>query len=218
MTQVNHLFSEIRSAIRDGSAPFIETPDGLTLTYDGLVARSAAYANALVALGVTPGDRVAVQVEKSADALMLYLGTVRAGGVFLPLNTAYTPAEVEYFIGDAKPAVVVCDPARREAIAPIAEKTGARLETLDGTGKGSVSTAADEAATDFQDVARGADDLAAILYTSAPRAGPRAPCSATRTWPPTRACWFGSGASPRMTCFCTRCRSSIRTVSSSPPT
>ncbi|MAB00866.1 MAG: malonyl-CoA synthase [Stappia sp.] len=166
MTQVNHLFSEIRAAISDGSAPFIETPDGATLTYDGLVERSAAYANALVALGVTPGDRVAVQVEKSADALMLYLGTVRAGGVFLPLNTAYTPAEVEYFVGDAKPAVVVCDPARRDAIAPIAEKTGARLETLDGAGKGSLSAAADASATSFEDVARGADDLAAILYTS----------------------------------------------------
>lgn len=218
MTQVNHLFSEIRSAIRDGSAPFIETPDGLTLTYDGLVARSAAYANALVALGVTPGDRVAVQVEKSADALMLYLGTVRAGGVFLPLNTAYTPAEVEYFIGDAKPAVVVCDPARREAIAPIAEKTGARLETLDGTGKGSVSTAADEAATDFQDVARGADDLAAILYTSGTTGRSKGAMLSHENLASNARVLVREWRFTSDDVLLHALRSSIRTVSSSPPT
>ncbi|WP_186386716.1 malonyl-CoA synthase [Stappia sp. TSB10P1A] len=166
MTQDNHLFSRIRAAIRNEQAPFIETPSGEVITYGGLLARSAAYANALAALGVKPGDRVAVQVEKSVDALMLYLGTVRAGAVFLPLNTAYTPAEIDYFVGDAAPALLVCDPARKDALAPIAQKVGARVETLDPEGRGSLRDAADAAATDFGDVARGADDLAAILYTS----------------------------------------------------
>jgi malonyl-CoA/methylmalonyl-CoA synthetase len=166
MTQKNHLFSQIRSAIRDGDALFLETPDGTRLTYDGLIARSSAFANALVAMGVKPGDRVAVQVEKTPEALMLYLGTVRAGGVFLPLNTAYTPAEVAYFVGDAKPALVVCDPARADAIGPIAEQSEARLETLGADGKGSLRDAADAASETFEDVARGANDLAAILYTS----------------------------------------------------
>lgn len=166
MTQDNHLFSRIRAAIRNEQAPFIEKPSGEIITYGGLLARSAAYANALAALDVKPGDRVAVQVEKSVDALMLYLGTVRAGAVFLPLNTAYTPAEIDYFVGDAAPALLVCDPARQDALAPIAQKVGARVETLDPEGRGSLSAAADAAATDFDDVARSADDLAAILYTS----------------------------------------------------
>ena len=74
--------------------------------------RLGRFANALVDLGVEPGDRVAVQVEKSIEAIMLYLGTIRAGAVFLPLNTAYTAAEIEYFVGDAEPRVFVCDPAQ----------------------------------------------------------------------------------------------------------
>ena len=106
MTETNHLFSQIRAAIRDEEAPFLKTPDGRVVTYGDMLARSAAYANVLSASGVKPGDRVAVQVEKSADALMLYLGTVRAGAVFLPLNTAYTPAEVDYFVSDAQPSVL----------------------------------------------------------------------------------------------------------------
>ena len=69
-------------------------------------------ANVLVARGVKPGDRVAAQTEKSVPALVLYLATVRAGAVYLPLNTAYTLNELEYFIGDAEPSLVVCDPVQ----------------------------------------------------------------------------------------------------------
>ncbi|WP_349359941.1 malonyl-CoA synthase [Stappia sp.] len=166
MSADNHLFSQIRSAIRDEAAAFLQTPEGETLSYGDMIARSAAHANTLVGLGVKPGDRVAVQVEKSAEALMLYLGTVRAGAVFLPLNSAYTPAEVDYFLGDAEPALLVCDPASVAALEPIAAKTGARVATLDAAGQGSLAEAVDAAATIFEDVARGPDDLAAILYTS----------------------------------------------------
>ncbi|MBC01141.1 MAG: malonyl-CoA synthase [Rhodobacteraceae bacterium] len=166
MTETNHLFSQIRAAIRDEEAPFLKTPDGRVVTYGDMLARSAAYANVLSASGVKPGDRVAVQVEKSADALMLYLGTVRAGAVFLPLNTAYTPAEVDYFVSDAQPSVLVCDPDRFNALAQIADKVKSHVLTLAADGSGSLSTAVDGASTAFTDVARGADDLAAILYTS----------------------------------------------------
>ena len=165
----NHLFALVRESLpADSTKTFIETPDGRTYSYADLVARSGAYAAALQGLGVRPGDRVAVQVEKSAEVVFLYLGAVRAGAVFLPLNTAYTAAEIGYFLGDAEPAVFVCDPGKRDALADVAVKAGiGHMLTLDAAGHGSVAEAADRAdPTAFADVARTADDLAAILYTS----------------------------------------------------
>ena len=151
-------------AAADPSRPFLRTPDGFSLDYGAMVEGSARYANALVDLGVRPGDRVAVQVEKSPQAVLLYLGALRAGAVYLPLNTAYTLAELDYFIGDAEPALVVCGPAAQAGVAGIAR--GAAVETLDAGGKGSLATRAAAAAARFDDVARDADDLASILYTS----------------------------------------------------
>ena len=92
------------------AAPFLERPSGAVDTYADLQAQTARYAHALRALGVKPGDRVAVQVEKSPENLYLYLAVVRSGAVFLPLNTAYTIRELDYFISDAGPSLVVCDP------------------------------------------------------------------------------------------------------------
>ena len=108
----NHLFDAFRSRMPAPGRLLMETDDGRSLTYGDMLARSAQLAHALLQLGVEPGDRVAVQVEKSPEALLLYLACVRAGAVFLPLNTAYTLAELEYFFGDAEPRLVVCDPAR----------------------------------------------------------------------------------------------------------
>ena len=116
----NHLFSLVRDTLPGPDKTVIETPEGRRYRYADLVARSGAYAAALKGAGVVPGDRVAVQVEKSPEVVFLYLGVVRAGGVFLPLNTAYTPAEIAYFLGDAEPKVFVCDPGRREALAEAA--------------------------------------------------------------------------------------------------
>ncbi|WP_431299798.1 malonate--CoA ligase [Tabrizicola sp. BL-A-41-H6] len=161
-----NLFDILSRSITDAAATAIETLAGDRITYADLVVRTGQMANALVGLGVKPGDRVAVQVEKSVEAIILYLATVRAGAVFLPLNTAYTVAEVAYFIGDAEPALFVCDPARVADFAAIADKTGARLVTLDANGKGSLSDAAVTARPDFATVPRNADDLAALLYTS----------------------------------------------------
>lgn len=162
----NHLFSLIRDRMPEGARTFLETADGRIITYQDVLSISARLAHALVGLGVKPGDRVAVQVEKTPEALMLYLATVRAGGVFLPLNTAYTPAEIDYFVTDAEPCVFVCDPSRQEALQATADKAGASLQTLDAKGQGSLTDLAADQDVSFKDVARGADDLAAILYTS----------------------------------------------------
>ncbi|MBN9030902.1 MAG: malonyl-CoA synthase [Rhizobiales bacterium 63-7] len=161
----NHLFDAIRAAA-DPEAPFIETADGRRWTYGDMLGLSGQLAGALAALGVTPGDRVAVQVEKSPEALMLYLACVRAGAVYLPLNTAYTLAELDYFIGDAEPRLVVVAPKSRDGVSAIAEKYSARVETLDDAGGGSLLDLARTQNAEFVDVERGPDDLAAILYTS----------------------------------------------------
>ncbi|MEL6773460.1 MAG: malonyl-CoA synthase [Pseudomonadota bacterium] len=149
---------------------FATLEDGRDYTFGAVDDVSSRFATALIALGVKAGDRVAVQVEKSIEALMLYLGTIRAGAVFLPLNTAYTPTEVAFFVEDAEPALLVCDPSRAEALAPVAAKTGARLETMgiwaaDGADHGSLFAHVPQTAAPVT-VPRGPDDLAAILYTS----------------------------------------------------
>ena len=168
----NTLFDGLLSVGRnDPSRRFAVLPDGRDYTYGDVETVSARFANVLVSLGLQPGDRVAVQAEKSIEALMLYLGTVRAGGVFLPLNTAYTPAEIEYFLGDAKPRVFVCNPKKRDQLAPVADKAGAAIETLGvwrspDESAGSLSDKALAAGEKFATVERGSEDLAAILYTS----------------------------------------------------
>jgi malonyl-CoA/methylmalonyl-CoA synthetase len=163
----NHFLDLVRTHAPDASRTFIETPAGRTISYGELERRSAQYASALAARGVAPGDRVALQVEKSVEAVFAFLGTLRAGAAFLPLNTAYTAPEIDYFLGDAEPAVFICDPARLAELAPIAAARGVRhVLTLDAAGAGTAADAADRAAPRFTDADRGADDLAALLYTS----------------------------------------------------
>jgi malonyl-CoA/methylmalonyl-CoA synthetase len=161
-----NLFSRLFDGLDDPSRLAIEELDGARISYAELIARAGQMANVLVARGVKVGDRVAAQTEKSVPALVLYLATVRAGAVYLPLNTAYTLNELEYFITDAEPSLVVCDPAKAEAIGKIAAKVGAKVETLGADGKGSLTEAAAKANSEFATVPRGNDDLAAILYTS----------------------------------------------------
>ncbi|MBR0690805.1 malonyl-CoA synthase [Bradyrhizobium manausense] len=161
-----NLFSRLFDSLDDPKRLAIETQDGAHISYGDLIARAGQMANVLVARGVKPGDRVAVQVEKSVVNIVLYLGTVRAGAVYLPLNTAYTLNELDYFIGDAEPSLVVCDPSKAEGLAPIAAKVKAKVETLGADGKGSLTDAADKASSEFTTVPRASDDLAAILYTS----------------------------------------------------
>ena len=152
---------------KDRTACAIETHDGRYWTWDDLDRATGRIAHLLRALDLPAGSRVAVQVEKSVEALCLYLATLRAGHVFLPLNTAYQQAEVSYFVENAEPAVVVCAPDRLQWVEPIARAGGARrVYTLDENGRGSLIEAAAPMPDAFDTVLRAADDLAAILYTS----------------------------------------------------
>ena len=148
-----NLFSRLFDGLDDPSRLAIEMLEGQRISYGDLIARAGQMANVLVSRGVKPGDRVAAQTEKSVPALLLYLATVRAGAVYLPLNTAYTLNELEYFIGDAEPSLVVCDPSRADGIGAIAAKVGAKVETLDADGKGSLTEAAATAPAEFTTVA-----------------------------------------------------------------
>jgi malonyl-CoA/methylmalonyl-CoA synthetase len=161
-----NLFSRLFDRLDDPNRLAIETQDEARITYGELIARAGQMANVLVDRGVKPGDRVAVQVEKSVANIVLYLATLRAGAVYLPLNTAYTLNELDYFINDAEPSLVVCDPTKAGGIAAIAAKVKATVETLGPDGKGSLTEAADKAKSEFTTVPRAGDDLAAILYTS----------------------------------------------------
>ena len=125
----------------DRAKPCFLLSDGTSISYGGLETGAAHVAARLIAEGVGPGDRVALQAEKSAEGIMIYLGALKAGAVFLPLNSAYTAAEVDYFLTDAEPKVFVTNPADW-----VREATGhPRLETT---------------------VARDAADLACLIYTS----------------------------------------------------
>ena len=158
----NHLFEHV-VARGMAEAPFlVEHTGGRVWTYGDLRGRAAAIAGALQERGVKPGDRVAGRTAKSAEGLMLYLGVVAAGAVFLPLNPAYTMAELAFFLGDAEPALVVCAPDEVGAIRGLGM---ADVLTLDAHGHGSLAAAADDSKA-IDAVTRGAGDLAAILYTS----------------------------------------------------
>jgi len=161
----NHFFDAVRAFCRPSSV-FIETPAGRRWTYGDMLACSARLAGALMTLGVRPGDRVAVQVEKSPEALMLYLACLRAGAVYLPLNTAYTLGELDYFIGDAQPRLIVCDPCAADSITSLCARHDVCVQTLDARGGGSLPARAQDESDTLIDVARSPDDLAAILYTS----------------------------------------------------
>lgn len=140
-------------------------PGGATVSAGAFHAMAARAAGALMAAGLRPGDRVAVQVPKSAEALALIGGAIRAGVVFLPLNTAYTAEEVAYFVTDSGAKLLIADPTRADALAPVARAAGAALMTLDATGQGSFAETM-ASASEAAPVARGSDDLAGLLYTS----------------------------------------------------
>ncbi|WP_322867520.1 malonyl-CoA synthase [Aquicoccus sp. G2-2] len=164
MYDQNYLAHRLARHLQAARGKVFATRPGMSnVSYGALFDGAEQIAARLIAAGVRPGDRVAVQVEKSIQAVQLYIGTVLAGGVFLPLNTAYTAAELEYFLSDATPGVVVCDPAREAEITPLA--SNAKVFTLSGDGVGSLTENLPDSAN-LEPVSRGADDLAAILYTS----------------------------------------------------
>ena len=172
MRSDDNLFCALRAAFpEDLDATAVESlgADGHSrfYTWRDLDRASARMANLLASLNLPAGSRIAVQVEKSVEAMMLYLATLRAGHVFLPLNTAYQSAEIEYFIGNAEPAVVVCAPVNFGWVSKIAFKAGTQsVFTLDDDCSGSLLERAAHHSDAHQPVARTAEDLAAILYTS----------------------------------------------------
>lgn len=152
---------------QDRTACCIETHDGLYYSWNDLDRASAKMANLLTGLDLPAGARIAVQVEKSAEALILYLATLRAGFVYLPLNTAYRAAEISYFIGDAQPSVVVCAPQNFGWVSQIAFANGTKhVFTLGDDRTGSLLVRATHQSNSFETVRKEPDDLAAILYTS----------------------------------------------------
>lgn len=164
----SNLYSALRAAFpKNLDQVAIETDQGLCYSWRDLDRASAMIANLFVDLGIPPQSRVAVQVEKSVEALMLYLATLRSGHVFLPLNTAYQSAEIEYFVGNAEPAVVVCSGQNFGWVSKIAFKAGtAHVFTLNDDRTGTLLERSAVQSDRHTPVARQADDLAAILYTS----------------------------------------------------
>ncbi|GMU49986.1 MAG: acyl-CoA synthetase [Candidatus Desulfobacillus denitrificans] len=151
----------------EGEAPCLILPDGRRLSYAELESQSARYGALLAEAGLKPGDRVAAQVEKSAEALLLYLGCLRAGSVFLPLNPAYTRGEVAYFLDDARPGLFVCTPERLEEAQELAWACRLpRVHDLGARGEGSLAAAAAQMPARFATVERADGDLASIVYTS----------------------------------------------------
>jgi malonyl-CoA/methylmalonyl-CoA synthetase len=152
---------------KDRGAPLLLLPDGATLSYAQVEEGAARYASLFAGMGLAPGDRIAVQVEKSPEVLLLYLGCLRAGLVYLPLNSAYQQGEVGYFLENAEPRAVVAQPRSLPWLQPLAARLGIRhVFTLDEHGHGTVVEGARAAEAKFATVARAGDDLAAMLYTS----------------------------------------------------
>ena len=165
----NHnLFAALRAAFpHDLDAAAVETDTGLVYSWRDLDRATAMVANLLLGLKLPEGSRIAVQVEKSVEALVLYLATLRAGYVFLPLNTAYRAAEIDYFIGNAEPAVVVCSAANFGWVSKIAFKAGTRhVFTLNDDRTGSLLDRAAHCSDQHTIAGRRAEDLASIIYTS----------------------------------------------------
>jgi len=166
------IFVALRAAFpADLDATAIETADGpgapLHYTWRDLERGTAMLANLLASLALPEGARIAVQTDKSVEALMLYLAVQRAGYVYLPLNSAYQQHEIEYFVGDAEPAVVVCTPKHFTWISRLAFRLGTRnVFTLGDDRSGSLLERAALMSEQHTPALKRADELAAILYTS----------------------------------------------------
>jgi len=162
----NPLFDALFAPHQGKDTPFLISPNGMVTSHDDFLKQAARLAHALVAMGLKPGDRIAVQVEKTEAALALYAAAVQSGVVFLPLNTAYTVDELRYFIEDSQAALVICDQQREAELAPIAAELEAKLLTLNADGQGALMTLAHDQPDAFSTINRKSDDLAALLYTS----------------------------------------------------
>ena len=154
----NPLYDTLFGCHAEKATPFLHLADGHTWTHAQFLELAAQYAHVITDHGLVPGDRLAVQIEKSPQALALYAACVQAGVVFLPLNTAYTVDELTYFIDNSGAALVVCDPARAATLGPVVAHLGAKLATLGADGSGTLSDLAGRKPTQFPTVSRQVDE------------------------------------------------------------
>lgn len=162
----NPLYDRLFGVHAGRETTFLHLPDGATLSHAAFLDRAARFAMALAEMNLSPGDRVAVQLDKSPDMLAVYAACVRTGLVFLPLNTGYTAAELDYFIGDSGAGLVLSTPESAEAVGGIAARHGAAHLTLGTQQDGSLAELAAGQPAEVETVDRDEEDLAAILYTS----------------------------------------------------
>lgn len=162
----NPLFDQLFQIHAGKTAPFLRLPNGDALSYQEFLSQTAQFAQALAQLGLAPGDRVAIQVEKSPEALALFAACAQAGIVFLPLNPAYTVDELSYFIEDSGARLVLCDDGAKQGLTDLAQRLNVQIETLNQDGGGTLTALARDMPDQFETVARSEDDLAAFLYTS----------------------------------------------------
>lgn len=162
----NPLYDGLFGAHAGKDTPFLHLPDGKTITHQSFLGTAARIAHVATHLGLKPGDRVAAQIEKSPEALALYAACAQAGLVFLPLNTAYTVDELTYFIENSGASLIVCDSRNEVKLASVGAQLGAKVETLNADGSGSLMDQAAALPASFETVDRDGDDLAAFLYTS----------------------------------------------------
>lgn len=173
MTNAN-FFTSLALRAPEESTTLLTTVDGAQYNYGDLERQSAKAANALRELGLQPGDRVSVQIEKSVANLWLYMGVLRAGLVFHPLNTGYALEEMRFFLGDAEPGLLVCDPAKSDTYKAVCEELGiASLLTLDADGHGSLADVWQNASSEYETEPREGDDLAVLLYSSGTTGHPK---------------------------------------------
>jgi malonyl-CoA/methylmalonyl-CoA synthetase len=162
----NPLFDKLFAPHIGSAAPFLFLPNGKRISYGDFLTKAAQFANVIRAAELEAGDRLAVQIEKSPEALAVYAACAIIGVIFLPLNTAYAPAEVSYFLSDSGARLFLCDPEKYDALTPTAQTSGASIMTLGSIGDGSFADAAKTMPAQFKVAQRSEDDLAAFLYTS----------------------------------------------------
>ncbi|MCY4304649.1 MAG: malonyl-CoA synthase [Aestuariivita sp.] len=163
---VNPLFDSLLGIHSGKNTPFLKLTDQRVITHGKFLEISAQVANALVQHGLVAGDRIAVQVSKSPEALALFAACVQAGLVLVPLNTAYTLAELAYFIENSGASLIICDETNEPELTNLAQTFGARVMTLNAEGSGTLIEVARTLPSSFLTVERNPDDLAALLYTS----------------------------------------------------
>lgn len=162
----NVLYDALFGRHSGSQAPFLHLTDGSVLTYDAFLKLAGRFAHTITDEGLVAGDRLAVQIEKSPEALAIYAACVQTGVIFLPLNTGYMPEEVQYFVENAGARLLICDVRNAVGLTPIAANAGAGLMTMNADGSGSFTAAAATKPDRFATVDRTGDDLAAFLYTS----------------------------------------------------